>query len=387
MAIGSAPTRNAYSAQLDALRAIAALAVMAGHLRNIFFVDLPDVDAGFHGLVKAVYFATSLGHEAVMVFFVLSGFLVGGSVLRASPSRLWCVDYTINRLTRLWMVLIPALVLGLVWDRAGIAAFGTRGIYGGLAPNQVVRYAVRTRLSPAVLVGNALFLQGIVVQTFGSNSPLWSLSYEFWYYALFPLVTLGVAASNGTRWRLLSGATVIGICLTVGKTICIYFLIWLMGAIINLLPRPRHNPGHSLLVAPAGLLIAGLAVVKAHGAGYPLFSDFCVGLLTTWLVYAIATTGSRSVAAMWASLAAWLAGLSYTLYLVHLPVLAFASAPLANRRWQPDLKHTAFAGVIACCVLAYASLVARLTERKTGALRQRIRAELALDARPFGATV
>ena len=34
-------------------------------------------------MTKVFYLATGLGHQAVMIFFVLSGFLVGGSVITA----------------------------------------------------------------------------------------------------------------------------------------------------------------------------------------------------------------------------------------------------------------------------------------------------------------
>ena len=37
-------------------------------------------------------------------------------------------------------------------------------------------------------LGSMAFLQTIYIPTFGSNGPMWSLSNEFWYYIVFPLV-------------------------------------------------------------------------------------------------------------------------------------------------------------------------------------------------------
>jgi peptidoglycan/LPS O-acetylase OafA/YrhL len=41
-------------------------------------------------------------------------------------------------------------------------------------------------LGPEVLLGNLVFLQAILVPTWGSNGPLWSLAFEFWFYIWFP---------------------------------------------------------------------------------------------------------------------------------------------------------------------------------------------------------
>ena len=61
---------------LNFLRWFSALLVVAGHLRSIIFVKWQDVA---HKTIWAeiLYFFTRFGHEAVVVFFVISGLLVG----------------------------------------------------------------------------------------------------------------------------------------------------------------------------------------------------------------------------------------------------------------------------------------------------------------------
>jgi peptidoglycan/LPS O-acetylase OafA/YrhL len=69
---------------LDLLRGLAAFLVLAGHLRAYVFQSFPEIDkagAQLSAFVKAFYFATGLGHQAVMIFFALSGFLVLGKAL------------------------------------------------------------------------------------------------------------------------------------------------------------------------------------------------------------------------------------------------------------------------------------------------------------------
>jgi len=109
---------GAASAHLDALRGIAAVGVCLSHLRDFFFQDYPQVP--HHSVLLALtYVATGLGHQWVIVFFVLSGYLVGGSVLRSMSLDRWSWrDYLLRRGTRLYAVLVPALALGGLLDLA-----------------------------------------------------------------------------------------------------------------------------------------------------------------------------------------------------------------------------------------------------------------------------
>jgi peptidoglycan/LPS O-acetylase OafA/YrhL len=96
---------------LDAIRGAAALIVTLGHARGLFFSSLTE-KTHFHEL--------TIGDEAVMVFFVLSGYLVGGSVLRDMRAGTWnWSSYLIKRLVRLWVVLVPAVLLGVLIDSIG----------------------------------------------------------------------------------------------------------------------------------------------------------------------------------------------------------------------------------------------------------------------------
>ncbi|HEV2644429.1 MAG TPA: acyltransferase family protein [Candidatus Elarobacter sp.] len=86
-----------FSLFLDAARTLAALAVVAQHARTYLFVG-PKALRDPSRAVRAFYFLTGFGHEAVMVFFVLSGFLVGGSALSAIERDRWSwSDYLVKR--------------------------------------------------------------------------------------------------------------------------------------------------------------------------------------------------------------------------------------------------------------------------------------------------
>src|ERR1700675_494071 len=220
----------AASDSLDLIRAVAAFAVMFGHLRTFFFVDFQHLSHKSWPL-EALYFFAGFGHQAVIVFFVLSGFLISSTVIRSHVLGKWSWrDYAINRATRLYVVLVPGLLLGFFWDRLGSWLFAAQGIYAhslrDLGPAVPLK-----NLTLGTLLGNLLFLQTIICDTFGSNGPLWSLANEFWYYVLFPVALCAGLAWAGYRIRaaipLSCLAVLIG--LFFGRGILIGFSIWLAG--------------------------------------------------------------------------------------------------------------------------------------------------------------
>ena len=93
----------------------------------LFFVDYEAI-ARHNPLTVAAYLVSGLGHQWVIVFFVLSGYLVGGSVLRSVRTGSWSWRaYLLARLSRLYVVLLPALLLGGALDWLGMHMAGDRG--------------------------------------------------------------------------------------------------------------------------------------------------------------------------------------------------------------------------------------------------------------------
>lgn len=114
---------------------------------------------------------TSLGHEAVMIFFVLSGYLVGGSVLKQKHKFEW-LKYSITRLTRLWVILIPALLLTLIVDQT--LQFFQPEVFAGANIEMWASGPDKSNYSSSIdtLIGNIFFQQTIFVPVYGTNSPL-----------------------------------------------------------------------------------------------------------------------------------------------------------------------------------------------------------------------
>ena len=359
------------SANLDMLRGLAAAAVFANHARSLFFVDFAEVlDEG--PITRGLYFATTLGHQAVVVFFVLSGFLIGSSVARNLDHWSW-KDYAVDRLTRLYIVLLPAIVATAGWDAAGIA-LGNTAIYDGNAGGEIIRFAVRDRLDGYHFLVSSACCQTILAPAFGSNSPLWSLANEFWYYVLFPLGVLILRPSTAVLPKLVYAALAVAISWFVGQSILMLFPVWLAGAAIRWAPAARRTYALRVAVIGVGFVVAGLCAATALKQIPANVADYALGGTVALWVYLMAHDNRPSndtrLSRCYARFARELAGVSYTLYLVHIPALIFLrSLLLVDARWQPDGYACVRMTVIALGLIGYVWLFAKFTERNTDRVR------------------
>src|ERR1700748_2234919 len=233
-------------------RGLAAAAVAFQHLRALLFLDWPQTTSHSY-FVGIFYFLAKFGHPAVIVFFVLSGFLVGSSGFRSIQSRTWSFPrYLLHRFLRLEIVLLPALLLGLICDLAGIHLFGASALYNGGWHLMVRSGPIDLRWS--TLLGNAAFVQDILVPTFGTNAPLWSLSYEFWYYVIFGLIATAALRTTRLWLRLIMAILVVVVAWFTGFAIMSLAPLWFLGLGIYLMPRKNLSHRVSLIVLAASTL-------------------------------------------------------------------------------------------------------------------------------------
>jgi peptidoglycan/LPS O-acetylase OafA/YrhL len=383
--VSSAIPRQALD-DLNWLRGLAAVAVLAGHIRSLFFLELKGTSSQ---LARATYFATGLGHQAVIVFFTLSGFFIGTAVVGTSRAGTWSwTQYILRRLTRLYVVLLPALLLTAGWDSLGLSLFGTGGIYGARIGGTWLRIPdVEQSLNARVLLGNLAFLQDLAVVPFGSNGPLWSLSYEFWAYWTFPLLFRAAYGSSTAPIRVLCGLAAVAAVVLLGGDFRLYFSIWVLGAVVaiawSLRPFTTKNPLVGALAA--GVFTMALFAGRMGALHRPAVADIALGASTAILIAArlAIAAGERDEAATaetatdaWSrAYARWgavLAGFSYSLYATHYPAITFFQAWLVgSRRWTADPARVAFAVLFGLGLIAiYAYPVSRLTEARTDEVRR-----------------
>ncbi len=275
-------------------------------------------------LVADVLPASNYGHSSVIVFFVLSGFVI--AYVTDTKEKTW-VEYSASRLSRVYSVVLPTLLLTPLLDAAG------RMLYPAMYDYPWDRFALR-------LLGCGLMMNESwwISITFFSNVPYWSIAFEFWYYVIFALVMF---VPRG--WR---AAAVLAACAIVGPKIVLLLPIWWAGV---LLYRWRWLQTWSIGMSWAMVVVSTAGILLTHAAGvYEMTADFtrelvgehrfreltfgrfALGDYLLGLLVFINFAAVRNVAGQIAPLllaverpVRWLAGYTFTLYLLHQPLFLF----------------------------------------------------------------
>ncbi|MDP9052705.1 MAG: acyltransferase [Acidobacteriota bacterium] len=363
----------AYSLHLDLVRGLAALLVFVGHLRLIItgHTGAASASNGVGAILHHPANATGLGHASVVIFFVLSGYLVGGSVLRDLGRNAFSWSkYAVRRLSRLWTVLIPCLLIGGSIDYLTSRWFANTQVFvSGEFTQELHGF-------PGVLdfVKYLSFLQSIdrlTTKPFGTNVALWSLSAEFWYYVLFPLLAAGILSRSRTKLFRVSLA-VLTACLMwfLGKSLMQYFPLWLCGVAAYL--APMKIPARIQKALIAGLVLQFCMVLyfcRAHEVD-PLAADVFIALSFTCLLYALLHRLESAGSSVYARIAHGLSFPSYTLYASHIPICIFLAAFFEAR--TPELfRHTyTVTALVFVLVLIYAGIMYMCFERNTDHVRR-----------------
>jgi len=317
-------------------------------------------------LVSDVLPASSYGHSSVIVFFVLSGFVI--AYVTDTKERHWS-DYAASRLSRVFSVVIPTLLLTPLLDAVG------RQLHPALYDFPFDRFALR-------LLGCALLLNEAwqVSITFFSNVPYWSIAFEFWYYVLFGLVMF----LRG-RARMLAVAAVLAL---LGPKLLLLLPVWWSGVWLYRCDWLRQRSaafGWSLTVlGTAGIVLTHAVDVYGQWAAFTehllgsarfqqlTFARFFLGdYLLCGLVF-MQFAGMRRIADQLAPLllplerpVRWVAGYTFTLYLLHQPLFLFWAAVLRGDPAGRGFWWTV-TGLTALSVL----LIGHLTEQRRMPLRR-----------------
>ena len=308
-----------------------------------------------------------------MVFFVLSGYLVGGGVLRALRRNTWSWrDYLIKRLTRLYVVLIPALLLGIALDFVGLYLHPSpTSIYAG-PPGLPLFHDISDRLTLPAIAGNAVFLQGARVKTAGTNASLWSLTNEFWYYIAFPVLLLALRRKQKLWLRCVYLLSFVGIGLLVGSDVSLLFFPWLLGALVSLIPL--RIPQSAAKIAVSVLFLAlPLVFEKVRRTSLPVVGvQWTVALYFVIVLYLLLHQTEAARNGVYRSISGFFSRISYTAYLVHMPVAVFLCAYLNDpwHRWDKTPRNlTIFLGLNVGLVL-FSYLFYLAFEANTDRVRQ-----------------
>lgn len=297
------PLSHHYRADIDGLRAVAILMVVL-----------------FHAGVSAL----PGGYVGVDIFFVISGFLIGGSLYRDFVSGQFSLfHFAVRRIRRIAPALLTML-FGLLF----IGYF----LLSPLEYSQLAKYSFGVFLS----VPNIVLLKGADYFSAPADlNPLlitWSLGIEEQFYILLPIVMLLVA-----RWRALL-ITVVALLSLLSLAGCIwltpqnssqaFYLLptrgWELGAgVLLALWRPRPTGGiWANLFTLAGLaLIAFCALRLNNSEGFPGDKALLPVLAACLLIMA---RGALSRLVLENAPMRFIGKLSWSWYLWHWPLLALA---------------------------------------------------------------
>ena len=369
-----------HSIVISALRGLAAVQVLAAHLRAQLFPGLSTLSDPSHWY-QALAFFTGFAHQAVVVFFLLSGWLVGGSLLNRMHEPGIMLSYAIDRITRLWIVLIPCFVIAL-----------TVGAYIGMADVSHVSFSPTGEYSVAAFVGNLFGLQDMLVPRYGGNFALWSLANETWYYVLFPLLVLPHLYKRPVA-RLAALLALAVIVHFLSFRIVLYSVIWLLGVAAS---RVRIDASRAVRAAFVLVLVAVSVYFRLVGSNDILteksFLQDCV-FSVVFLVFLSSqqfpADQTRTGTRLAARLGNLLAPFSFTLYVVHLPLLVLLRhlrAPLRTGHLSPAHIADLFVyGAFFAVILVSAYALYWPFEAQTPKVRKLLKRTWATWGKPAGA--
>jgi peptidoglycan/LPS O-acetylase OafA/YrhL len=320
--------------------------------------------------LPVVWRLKDLGSEAVMVFFVLSGFVIAYVVDQKEKTP---KEYFVSRFARLYSVVIPALLITFLLDRIGARiAFEVYDGWWYQSDKPLWRiFANMTFINELWFTSTRPF----------TNGPFWSLGYEFWYYMIF------AAAWFLKRWVKF---VVVGLlCLIVGPKILLLLPVWLLGV------QVYHVVKKQMVSETLGwMLFAGSAVLYAiyrfkgypdmiygymlNGLGEDLVQDkllWSQDFINSYIIGALVAmhfTGAAVIAPRFARILSaaekpirYLAGYTFALYLLHYPLLQFFAAIATNVESQS--KHNL---IVIFGSLAAVWVLGSITEKRKGDWRR-----------------
>ncbi|MFD5812150.1 acyltransferase family protein [Rhodococcus aetherivorans] len=327
--LGGTPVARRQNQSLEAIRGIAAVLVVAAHARYFYYLESGSPTSGNSQLEQILLFPTSFGREAVAVFFVLSGYFVGGQVVReVFAGRFTPRVFVAKRLSRFWLVLVPGLLVTALVD----------GLSRSLFSVDYVVVQGRDSSSLATALCNVGFLMDGRCETFGSNESLWSLGYEFWFYILFAAFVVGVVSI--IRKAYLPAMVGLGVAVAAvmifGAHLLLLIPAWVLGVGVAAL---RDSGFLSMrlrkwrfAVAGASVAVLGLMFATLVPTGLPV-KYAIVGFAVAPLVLVLATLDPKGP--VWLrpifGFLVWMGSWSFTLYVFHLPFVMLMVAFLTSR--------------------------------------------------------
>jgi peptidoglycan/LPS O-acetylase OafA/YrhL len=301
---------------LNFVRWVAALVVVIGHAD----MYLGLFGGGDPAQWSAFGYLGVHAHAAVIVFFVLSGYVVAYATDRKSNlGNYGFRGYFLDRWSRIYSVLLAAVGFTLALDYVG----------GMLSPAYDNPAFIPQDGFVFRLVANLISIQGIWgyrIQL-GSNPALWSVGYEFIYYLLFGVLYFRAQIFRRSWVGVLVVVLVLGL---IGWKMAAYFGIWLTGV-------AAYHASHSRMVKQhpiSAWLVIAMLVAANHLLVYSNILGAIEVLRDFVFAVVIAVLLSLEVKQMapfylrGRQINTYMADFSYSIYAFHTPIVFFGCSLL-----------------------------------------------------------
>ncbi|MFC2176016.1 acyltransferase family protein [Bacteroidota bacterium] len=294
---------------LDTLRAIAAVSVIIGH------IELFKQNNGISNLMKMPFFKNTGGHIGVVLFFVLSGFLITVLLLKEKKKHntISLKAFYVRRILRVWPLYYLIILLSyLLTD------------FSPSATTMALCFSIFPNIAHAIGAGWAVSPQ------------IWSIGVEEQFYAFWPFVV-----KNGKR--LLSKLILVFLFFTLLPHVILFFMVrfYPNPEVMNLVNKISYGTTFQCL-AVGGVIgvifstpeyiqkiklkkwFAWVLMILPFGLWYLGFStqhfmDEIYAILFGLTILLLTTTVQSSISEF--SVAKFLGKISYGLYMYHWLIL------------------------------------------------------------------
>ena len=332
---------------LDHWRGFAALWVLVFHSVNVWLEAQP------HLLPPVASWICLHGWLGANVFFVISGYCIAERCTREFREGGTVRGFLVDRLLRIYPPYWAALIFALLLNLAGAWAHGQTFSPGNPLPDGVFAW---------------LRAFGAVEYWFGPSSYLlvaWTLSFELGFY-LIAAACLGLSLRTRRAWAGWAlGVILLVIGLSPARAVLPLLTLWpnfALGAMVWLLLRFLPQIPARLAL---GLLCFG-AIACLSWKFLP-GDHFTLGLMALFaaLLLVLQPWDARLADAPWLRWLGWIGTFSYSLYLVHAPIVG-KFRNLLGRRWPSSDPKSLWVPLIACgLAIVVAWCFYQVVERRT----------------------